>query len=297
MDNNINANVNDARQAMADKLNGLNLNEAEAPAVAEEPVTEAPPVQPQQQSQPQQPQINPMQLIQAVGAIKQENMQLKQQLQQQQQLSQEAQKANEATVMQTLTAPIFPQYEYDGAGDEQRKAIVGKYNQEMAQYMNGIAEQRIKPMEAYYQQQTRQAEENNIINNIIRSNQLPDFQEKLPEIRQMIEASPALQKLPLESRYQGAYMMLTGHQSMKPKTPEDILAEVESNPEVMKLIEAKKIANAQQNSEIPAHVTSGGIANVAAAMPEQPPASLGDVKNNIMKTRFSNGTYIGRQIL
>jgi len=245
-------------------------------------VTEAPP-EPEQtpppETQPVQPQINPLQLAQAaLNAMQQENAQLRQQIQ-------ESQKTNEETVMQTLTAPIFPQFDYDNSSDEDRQTILNKYSQDMASFMGGVAEQKMKPFENYYQQQTRQAEENNIVNGIIRSGQLPDFQEKLPDIRQLISNVPDLQKLPPQAQYSTAYYMLKGYETVNAKPVEDtvesLLAKVKANPDVIKAIKAEEIAAVKQNGEVPPHVASGGAANIAATLPPKRPERLEDVKTHV----------------
>jgi len=257
------------------------LNEPEtAESIPPEQVPQETPTEPEQP-----PQINPLQLAQAaINAMQQENAQLRQQIQ-------ESQKSNEETVMQNLSAtplplaPIFPQFDYDNSSDEDRQTILNKYSQDMANFMGGVAEQKMKPFETYYQQQTRQAEENNIVNGIIRSGQLPDFQEKLPEIRQLLANVPDLQKLPPQAQYSTAYYMLKGYEAANAKPAEDtvesLLAKVKANPDVIKAIKAEEIAAVKQNGEVPPHVASGGAANIAATLPPKRPERLEDVKTHI----------------
>jgi hypothetical protein len=241
---------------------------------AEPPVMpESDPAQKQAQTHPQQQQINPLQLAQAaINANQNEIAQLKQQLQQAQQINAELQQKSEETVMQTLTAPIFPHYDYDNSSDDDRNNIIKKYNEELANYVGGSVKEQMKPYANYVQQQTRQSEENNIINGIIRSGQLPDFEEKLPEI----------QKLAPQAQYPIVYFLLKGHETVNTKPTEDtaesLLAKVKANPDVIKALKAEEIAAVKQNGEVPPHIVSGGASNIAATLPPQGPTELKNVK-------------------
>ena len=298
--------TNSAREALAAALENEDtaqaapieqpMEDSADPAPVEEPAPQVPAVDVNTNTAALQP--DPIMMAQqALNAYQSENAMLRQQLQQAQRLQAETQKANEQTVTQIISAPVFPQIEFDGADDAARTAILNKYNQEMSDYTGNIAAQRLKPIEDQFRQQTQAAEESAAVNGIIESGRFHDFKDKIPEIKQTLQSMPQLQNIPPAQRYLTAYLLLKGNEALTAqpvkKTTEEQLREVESNPELLKALEAKKIMAVKQNGEVPTHVISGGVGNVAATMPPQGPKSIDEVKEHIMKTRFQNGEFRG----
>lgn len=113
--------------------------------------------------------------------------------------------------------------------------------------------------------------------------QFADMKEKEGEIEKVIAGTPLLREASPQQKYVLAALISRGIHSSKQPTTEELINQVLANPDVMKALEARRVAEIQRNNEaLPKVVPSSGLGN-ANAVPENKPKNMSDVAKAFMK--------------
>ncbi len=113
--------------------------------------------------------------------------------------------------------------------------------------------------------------------------QFADMKEKEGDIENIIANTPILGSASPEQRYMLAALISRGMRSGRQMTTEELIEKALANPDVMKALEARRVAQIRQNNaSLPKVVPSSGLGN-ANAVPESKPKNMEDVAKAFMQ--------------
>ena len=116
--------------------------------------------------------------------------------------------------------------------------------------------------------------------------QFADMKEKEGDIERIIAGTPILNGASPEQKYVLAALISRGMNSSHQPTTEDLINMAKSNPDVMKALEAQRVAEIQRNNEsLPKVVPSSGLGN-ANAVPESKPQTSEDFRELMKRKLF-----------
>ncbi len=182
--------------------------------------------------------------------------------------------------------PVLNMAEFNYLDPEKQQEMLAKWQQESMSYAARMAAAQIKeeiyrdiaPVREDYETKRRIAEDDAAKATVFAMPQFADMSGKEEEIDRVIANTPLLQKASPEEKYMFAALISRGIHSAKQPTTEELIDMAKSNPDVMKAIEASRVAEIQKNNEsLPKVVPSSGMGNVNA-VPENKPKTMDDVK-------------------
>ncbi len=241
------------------------------PAAA--PVQETAPTE-----QAAQPQMNIAELVNMLAAMRAENEQLRAaQAQAEQVVQEQSAVTEEAELTKLLEPPTLDFSVLEYADPELKRAAFEDYSKKLAEYSREQAkadlEAQIAPMMENYRREEALAKENNAISLLSGMQEMPGFADELPQIKALLENHKTLSGIEPQERYMLGYFLNRGINANRApaKTPEQIAGEAMANPEVMRIIEAKRAADIEaKNAQVPTLAASQGLASSAANVNEAP---------------------------
>ena len=254
---------------------------AEEQAVVEEAnaPTEAPiqgNVAPQNDALYQQLQAQNQQLMQQLQVMQQQMAQVTQQ-------AQEINRANAEQVIEAMTTP--PTIDFSSimyASEDEQRAAMDKFVNDTMNYTRQSVMNELKPVIDDFRHREADVQKRNIKDGFRQNSNFSGFQEREQWIEQILDKNPELRNLPLNKQYEIGYLITQGVDAMKaarnpapapaPKTVDEMLAEVEGNPELMRALEAKRIKSIAQGQKDnpPPFVAGGGSNRIGLNVPDEP---------------------------
>jgi len=250
-----------------------------SPAQETAPAQEAPLQQePAQEAPAAQPQLNLAELINLMAAMRAENEQLRAaQAQAQQTVQEQSEVVEESELTKLLEPPVLDFSVMEFTDPDLKRAAFEDYSKKLAEYSRAQAkadlEAQIAPMLENYHREETLARENNAISALSGMQEMPGFAEDLPQIKALLENHKTLMGIEPQERYMLGYFINRGINAGKApaKTPEQIAGEAMANPEVMRIIEAKRAADIEaKNAQVPTLAASQGLATSAVNVNEAP---------------------------
>lgn len=208
----------------------------------------------------------------ALRNMQEENAKLRQLVEQQ---SQVAEQKAEAVAAQP-TMPVLDMSQWGYLSDEQRAEKTAEFQNGMMTYFKNAMMQEIAPLKDAYEQQKASAAREQAISALSGDERLKGFKDDLPMIQNILDKTPELSGADPNRLYQIAYYINRGIQAQNApqRSAAQIAEEAAANPEVMRILEAKRAAEvAQKNSEVPVVSASSGMSS-AAAIPTNRPKTL-----------------------
>lgn len=252
------------------------VEEAPAPAPAQEgaPAEQAP----TEQAPANDQKLDIAGLVNMIAAMRAENEQLRAaQAQAQQVVQEQSEVAEETQLTKLLEPPVLDFSVLEFAEPDMKRAAFEDYSRKLAEYSRAQAkadlEAQIAPMMENYRREEALAKENNAISALSAMQEMPGFAEDLPQIKALLENHKTLMGIEPQERYMLGYFINRGINAGKApaKTPEQIAGEAMANPEVMRIIEAKRAADIEaKNAQVPTLTASQGLATSAVNVNEAP---------------------------
>lgn len=228
---------------------------------AEEGETQVPP------ADTAQPQVDPAQLIEILVKLQNENNELKNAIQQQSQVKEE-------TIVEALQPPTLDYDKLMYADDDARKDIEADFASKMGEYIRATTLKDMEPMLNEYRESKERRAYDEAINEL---KGLPDISDKfggsLDGAMDIIGMMPALKQMKAPEAIITAALIAKGKDALNaPKrTPEQIAEEALRNPEVMKLLELKRVEASKSAPQVPAMAASHGALDAAPLnLPKKP---------------------------
>lgn len=208
----------------------------------------------------------------ALRNMQEENAKLRQLVEQQSQVAEQKAEA----VAEQPTIPVLDMSQWGYLSDEQRAEKAAEYQNGMMAYFKNAMMQEIAPLKDAYEQQKAAAAREQAIAALSGDERMKGFKDDLPMIQNILDKTPELSGADPNRLYQIAYYINRGIQAQNApqRSAAQIAEEAAANPEVMRILEAKRAAEvAQKNSEVPVVSASSGMSS-AAAIPTNRPKTL-----------------------
>lgn len=147
-------------------------------------------------------------------------------------------------------------------GEEERAAAVAEYT--------AMAESRGREAaKAQYQSELKNARYESAKYKMALDKTLPDFGERIGAIEEILASSEAFATMGDEEKLRTAYYIDRGKNGGAEPSAEDLLAKLENNPELMRVLEAKIIEKLSKRSN-PSMSAGGGNASLPLTPKEKP---------------------------
>ena len=208
----------------------------------------------------------------ALRNMQEENAKLRQLIEQQSQVAEQKAEA----VAEQPAMPVLDMSQWGYLSDEQRAEKAAEYQNGMMAYFKNAMMQEIEPLKDAYERQKAAAARDQAIAALSGDERLKGFKDDLPMIQNILDKTPELSGADQNRLYQIAYYINRGIQAQNApqRSAAQIAEEAAANPEVMRILEAKRAAEvAQKNSEVPVVSASSGMSS-AAAIPTNRPKTL-----------------------
>lgn len=208
----------------------------------------------------------------ALRNMQEENAKLRQLVEQQSQVAEQKAEA----VAEQPAMPVLDMSQWGYLSDEQRAEKTAEYQNGMMAYFKNAMLQEIAPLKDAYERQKAAAAREQAIAALSGDERLKGFKDDLPMIQNILDNTPELSGADQNRLYQIAYYINRGIQAQNApqRSAAQIAEEAAANPEVMRILEAKRAAEvAQKNSEVPVVSASSGMSS-AAAIPTNRPKTL-----------------------
>ncbi|MBE6599125.1 MAG: hypothetical protein E7638_06765 [Ruminococcaceae bacterium] len=283
--------------------------ETEAEQAVEEQAAESPALPPREpvdgvtEGAPQQTggMPTPSEMWQAMQGLMQENRRLAAEIRQRDEAIMQQSEAAEGAIMGQFTPeaavpaqtppamsapPVLNMSEFNYLDPEKQQEMLAKWQQESMNYAVRSAAAQVKeeilkdiaPVREDYEAKRRVAANDAAKVAIFAMPQFADMKGKEDEIERVIAGTPLLQNAAPEERYMLGALISRGLHAAKQPTSEELINMAKANPDVMKALEAARVAEIQQNNAaLPRVVPSSGMGN-ANAVPENKPKTMDDVK-------------------
>lgn len=208
----------------------------------------------------------------ALRTMQEENAKLRQLVEQQSQVAEQKAEA----VAEQPAMPVLDMSQWGYLSDEQRAEKTAEFQNGMMAYFKNAMMQEIAPLKDAYERQKAAAARDQAIAALSGDERLKGFKDDLPMIQNILDKTPELSGADPSKAYQIAYLINRGLQAQNApqRSAAQIAEEAAANPEVMRILEAKRAAEvAQKNSEVPVVSASSGMSS-AAAIPTNRPKTL-----------------------
>ena len=208
----------------------------------------------------------------ALRNMQEENAKLRQLIEQQSQVAEQKAEA----VAEQPAMPVLDMSQWGYLSDEQRAEKTAEFQNGMMAYFKNAMMQEIAPLKDAYERQKAAAARDQAIAALSGDGRLKGFKDDLPMIQNILDKTPELSGADPSKAYQIAYLINRGLQAQNApqRSAAQIAEEAAANPEVMRILEAKRAAEvAQKNSEVPVVSASSGMSS-AAAIPTNRPKTL-----------------------
>lgn len=222
--------------------------------------------------------LNLNELVNLIATMRQENEQLRAAAEQAQKVNTEsAEVAEEAQLTGLLEPPTLDFTVLEYAEPDVKQAAFEEYSRKLADYSREQAkmemEKSFAPVMDSYKREEAQARENNAISTLSGMAELDGFADDLPQIKAILQNNKTLSGIEPQERYMLGYFLNKGIQSKRTpqKTPDQMADEVMNNPEVMRIIEARRAAAIEaKNADVPILEASRGLASSSVNVNEKP---------------------------
>lgn len=206
----------------------------------------------------------------------------RQQIQQMQGTIEEISKQNAENIVEEALQP--PTLDIAGLAfesDEEQKAAMAKYAEEMSAYNRQELLKELAPTLEYAKRGMQDAQKADAIEVLAQVPELAGIKEALPNLDKIIANNKWLQsdEMPLDEKYINAFAILKGIDSInhpvvptEPKEPtaDELMALYEKNPEFQELIEKKRLDAVKGSQQVPPFSASSGAAGAALDIKEKP---------------------------
>ena len=239
---------------------------------------------------------------QAFQSLVAENQQLKSAMNQQSAAMQQQSQAAEGAIMNQFspaaavpsqpttenTAPPSLNFaEISYLDPQQQQEHIARWQQEMMDYAVRTAAAQLRaefaPVREDYETNRRIAADEAARTTLFSMPQFADLKGKEGDIEKVIASTPLLGSAEPGQKYMLAALISRGMNSSKGPSTEELIEMAASNPDVMKALETRRVAEIQKNNEsLPKVVPSSGISN-ANAVPESKPKTMDDIRERMYK--------------
>ncbi len=283
----------------------------EAPADPVSETAEAAPAAEQSVSAPTSapaPESGPSmaEMLQAFQALVAENQQLRQQVSQQGAAMQQQSQAAEGAIIGQFTpeaavpAPAVPEQaappvldmaEISYLDPAQQQQSIMKWQQEVMDYAVRSATARIReevmselsPVREDYEAKRRIAADDAARATLFAMPQFADMKGKEGDLDKIIASTPLLGGADPEQKFLLAALISRGMKTPHELTTEELIEKATANPDVMRAIESRRMAEIDNNNKtLPKVVPSSGIGN-ANAVPEHKPKTMDEIRDRMYK--------------
>ena len=244
-------------------------------------------------------------LWQAMQRLMQENQRLSDVVNQQNGAMQQQSEAAEGAIMRQFTPaaaapkqeaspmapPVLNMTEFGYLSPEDQNSRLMQWQTETMNYAARMAAAQAKeelvremaPVREDYESKRRIAENDAAKATLFAMPQFADMRGKEEDIERVIAGTKALAGTAPDERYMLAALISRGIHAGKQPTAEELIEMASSNPDVMKALEARRVAEIQQNNaSLPKVVPSSGMSN-ANAVPENRPKTTDDIREKLYK--------------
>lgn len=164
--------------------------------------------------------------------------------------------------------------------DEERAERLNKFISGVESRARESVMKEFQPVMDDYKRRQQSAEDEAVKTTLAGQPQFKGFSDDEQSINSIIQRTPELQSLSPEKKYTLAYLINRGVNSMnteaKPRSIDDIVNEVASNPDAMRMIEAKRAQTINDsNKQIPI-LSSSNSSGVAPATVDKAPTTLAE---------------------
>lgn len=241
----------------------------------------------------------------AMQRLMQENQRLSDVVNQQNGAMQQQSEAAEGAIMRQFTPaaaapkqeaspmapPVLNMTEFGYLSPEDQNARLMQWQTETMNYAARMAAAQAKeelvremaPVREDYESKRRIAENEAAKATLFAMPQFADMKGKDEDIERVIAGTKALEGASPDERYMLAALISRGIHAGKQPTAEELIKMASSNPDVMKALEARRVAEIQQNNaSLPKVVPSSGMSN-ANAVPENRPKTTDDIREKLYK--------------
>lgn len=231
----------------------------------------------------QQLQAQNQQLMQQMAHQQQQMQAMQAQMQQMAQQTQEVNRSNaEEVVSAVMTPPTFNFSEIMYASEEDQRAAAQKFVDDTMQYTRSSIMQELAPIVNDFKAREANVQRNEVKNGYRHSESYPEFEQREAWMEQVLDKNPELRNLPPNKQYEIAYLITQGVDAVNarrnpspepaPKSMDEMLAEIEGNPELMRALEARRVKGIAQSKQDnpPPFVAGGGANRVGLNVPEEP---------------------------
>ena len=186
-------------------------------------------------------------------------------------------------------APMLNLQEISYLAPEEQQARLAQWQQESMSYAIRTAAAQIRdeitrdmaPVKEDYEAKRRIAENDAARSTLLNMPQFADMKGKEGDLDKIIASTPLLQGAKPDQRYMLAALISRGMNSGRQMTTEELIEKASANPDVMKALEARRVAEIQQNNaSLPKVVPSSGAGN-ANAVPEERPTDAEGVRKKL----------------
>lgn len=193
-----------------------------------------------------------------------------------------SEKTAENIVEEALTPPTLDMANLAFDSEEEQKAAMAKYAEELSAYNRQELLKELKPMLEYAKRGMRDAEAKEAVSALSQVPELAGITEMLPQLEQIIANNKWLQsdEMPLEEKYINAYAIAKGIASInnppvaaeppKELTPEELLEKYNNNPAFQELVEKQRLEALKGSQQVPPFSASSGAAGAALDIKEKP---------------------------
>ena len=204
-----------------------------------------------------------------------------QQMQAQMQAMQESQNAAQTVAEAIMTPPVIDFGSIMYASEEEQRAAMDKFVNDTMNYTRQSVMNELKPMVDDFRAREAQTQRSNTKEKYRHEAQFSGFADRESWMDRVIEKN-GLGNLPLDKQYEIAYLITRGVDAVNaernpapapaPKTVDEMLQEVEGNPELMRALEAKRIKSIAQGQKDnpPPFVAGGGSNRIGLNVPDEP---------------------------
>ncbi len=216
----------------------------------------------------------------AAQAANNENEQLKAELDAANARIEELSKQNEKHVVEdALTPPVLDIEALTFADGETQKAIMEKYNAEIAEYNRKVLMSELSPELEFAREERAAKERGEIIAGLGATTEFADIGNYAPQIEQILKKNSAFSgnNLSMEEKIVNAYLIARGVNSINnppvaPKEPttEELMALYQNNPAFREAVEKQRIAEIKNSQQVPPFSASSGAVNAALDINEEP---------------------------
>lgn len=185
--------------------------------------------------------------------------------------------------------PVLSLQEVSYLPPEEQQARLAQWQQESMNYAIRTAAAQIRdeitrdmaPVKEDYEAKRRIAENEAARTTLLNMPQFADLKGKEGDLDKIIAGTPLLQGATPDQRYMLAALISRGMNSGRQMTTEELIEKASANPDVMKALEARRVAEIQQNNaSLPKVVPSSGAGN-ANAVPEDRPTDAEGVRKKL----------------